>query len=182
MAVDFEEFKKLVPQDRVRELQKLLDQLVADIKDKEGEIREAQHLLSLAKDESAVLEQVSVPEATKGPELEEITKEKEEERTPLEDILVKAAPKEAAHEVAHRPIQELYSELRSIYDRQSQTGIETAADRNVIYAIGRGLEEKKRDIEAGQYRPAEKAAHLMTAAEEMAENMYKGTTKSMYKN
>jgi hypothetical protein len=187
MGVDFSEFKDLAPERRARELQKLIDVLKKEIEQKQKDIREAEHLLALADEEARVIEQVEVPEAkparkrAESEALEEKAEEKKEriarlEKLELEQLLKTAPPRseELFHKIAHRPINELYSELRSIYDRERSTGVETMKDREMIYAIRRGLEEKKKDMAEGEYKADKQAKHLFTAAQQMAESMYQG--------
>jgi len=185
MAVDFTPFKDIAPERRVLELQKLIAMLKKEIEVRQEDIRRAEHLQALADEEARVLEQVEVPE-TKMPRktqgtIEEKTETKRtarEEQLELEELLATAPERspEVIHQVAHRPVSEIYTELRRIYERQQETGVETTRDREMIYAIRRGLEVKKEEIEEGQYRADQTAKHLMTAAEQMAENMYKSTT------
>ncbi len=187
MGIDFNIFKDLPPERRARELQKLIDDLRKEIGERQDDIKRAEHFLALADEEARLLEQVEVPEAKTAPRkkpekidaLEEKTEERKltrEEKLELEQLLATAPPRseDLFHKIAHRPVQELYSELRNIYDRERSTGIETENDRLRIYSIRRGLEEKKKDMEEGQYKPARQAKHLLTAAEQMAENMYQG--------
>ncbi len=192
MATDFEQFKELTPERRIKELQKLVDKLKEDIKEKEDDIKQAEHLLALADEESRLLEQVEVPEtkpakARKKEALEEKAEEKperlaKEEKTELEKLLATAPPREElVHRVAHMPSDALYSAAKEIYDRQKTTGLETAQDREMIYAIRKGLEIKKEDMQEGQYRPATKAKHLLNAAESMTESMYKGAGEGWYR-
>jgi hypothetical protein len=194
METDFEQFKKLAPERRLKELQKLIDTLKKEVDERQKDIREAEHLLVLADGEARVLEQVEIPETRTAPRKKEEPETIEEKATPvkkseakrltreeqkeLERLLATAPPRseELFHRIAHRPVSELYSELRKIYDRERTTGIETSRDREMIYAISRGLEAKKKDVEEGEYRPVGKAKHLMTAAEQMAENMYQSTS------
>ncbi|MBW2970137.1 hypothetical protein KY319_03370 [Candidatus Woesearchaeota archaeon] len=174
MATDFAPFKKLAPERRIQELQKLIDNLRKQATQIQDEIKEAEHLLILADDEARVLEHMEVPE------IKEIKKGKPEAKPAkkrmadleLEELL-ETGPRtpELLHEVAHRPVHELYQELRSIYDRQKETGIETRQDREMLYAIRKGFEIKKEE----GYKPAPTEKHLMTAAEEWAEQMYQGT-------
>jgi hypothetical protein len=187
MGIDFSGFKDFTPQRRASELQKLIDTLKKEIESRQEDIKTAERMLALADEEARVLEQVEVPEARaparRTKEIEERveikTAEKEtgkrltrEERVELERLLATAPPRseQVLHQVAHRPVQELYGELRRIYDRQSETGVERAQDREMIYAIRKGLEIKKEE----GYKPAARDRHLMTAAEQMAENMYQG--------
>ncbi len=186
MAMDFEPFRKLAPERRMQELQKLVDSLKKEIDERQSDIREAENLLALADEETRLLEQVEVPEARTAPKrqratkieeigIEEKTEEKKgrmtrEEQTELERLLATAPPRspELLHRVAHLSAAELYKEEKRIYERQKETGIETKQDREKIYAIMKGFEIKHEE----GYKPAGTAKHLMTAAEQMAESMY----------
>jgi hypothetical protein len=185
MGIDFSDFKDMTPQKRLQELQKLIDNLKKEIDDRQKDIKNAEQLLAIADEEARVLEQIEVPEIrapTRGRtmEIEERVETKEEkkagrraEQLELEKLLATAPPRSenVLHQVAHRPVQELYGELRKIYERQKDTGIETAQDREMLYAIRKGMEIKKEE----GYAPAtQRAKHLMTAAEQMAESMYQG--------
>jgi hypothetical protein len=184
MGIDFSGFKDMTPQKRLQELQKLIDTLKNEIEDKQKDIKSAEQLLAIADEEARVLEQVEVPEIRapargRAKEIEERIETKEEkiigrraEQLELEKLLATAPPRsdELFHRVAHRPVSELYGETKKIYERQKDTGVETAQDREMIYAIRKGLEIKKEE----GYKPAGTAKHLMTAAEQMAESMYQG--------
>lgn len=181
MGIDFGQFKDLTPERRARELQKLVDSLREQIKEREEDIKRAEHFLVLADEEARLLEQIAVPEAKpvrKKEVLEEKAEEKPgrlEEKLELEQLLA-TAPKreELIHRVAHLPADVLYSTAQKIYARQHQTGVETQKDREMIYAIRRGLDAKKEDMEEGQYKPDRRSKHLLTATEQMTESMYKG--------
>jgi len=182
MGTDFGQFKDLTPERRARELQKLIDNLKKEIEDRQKDIKEAEQRLSAADQEARLLEQIAVPETRQVKRKETIDEKTEEkpkkvtndEQAELEKLLATAPrrPQEVVEQVARRPVQELYGELRKIYQREQQTGIETERDRLMLYAIRRGLEEKKKDVQEGQYSPGAKEKHLMTAAEQMAESMY----------
>ena len=182
MATDFEPFRKLAPERRMRELQNLIEELRKEIDERQNDIREAEHLLTLADSEARVLEQIEVP-ATKPLRvrregIEEKAEEKperltREERLELEQLLSTAPRSEQLiHNIAHRPVSELYSELHKIYSRQQQTGLESQRDRDAIYAIRKGLEVKGEDMREGEYSADKQAKHLLTAAQQMAEGMY----------
>jgi len=182
MGTDFSPFKDMTPQRRLKELQKLLDTLKKEIEDRQDDIKAAAQMLSLADEEARLLEQIEVPETREMPrkakEIEERVEVKEEkkgrvtreEQLELEKLLATAPPRspQVLHEFAHREVRELYGETKRIYERQKETGIETQQDREMIYAIRKGLEIKKEE----GYKPAGTARHLMTAAEQMAESMY----------
>lgn len=174
MAVDFESFKKFTPERRITELQNIIDRLKKQIEEKEEEIKEAEHLLVMADEEARMLEQVEIPEQKIKGRIEEKLEEKEVKRLKdleLEELLATAPKEQAFHEVAHRPIEDLADELKKIYNRQKETGIEKQEDREMLYAIRKGFEIKREE----GYAPATaKDKHLMTEAEQWAEEMYKG--------
>ncbi|MEM3154850.1 MAG: hypothetical protein QW165_04790 [Candidatus Woesearchaeota archaeon] len=181
MGTDFSGFKNFTPQRRIAELRKLISMLKKEIESRQEDIKTAEQLLEFAEEETRVLEQVEVPETPplrKTQEIEERIEEKTErgrmtrdERTELEQLLATAPPRspELLHRVAHIPVAQLYNEEKRIYERQKKTGIETQQDREIIYAIRKGLEIKK---EEGYKPPTMRERHLMTAAEQMAESMY----------
>ncbi len=180
MGIDFNIFKDLPPERRARELQKLIDNLKKEIGERQDDIKKAEHFLALADEEARLLEQVAIPEAKtasrKKPEkidaLEEQLEERKltrEERTELEKLLATAPPRspELLHRVAHMKAADLYNEGKIIYQQQKETGVETAQQREAIYAIRKGLEIKKEE----GYNQNQ---NVMTAAEKMAETVYKG--------
>lgn len=193
MAVDFDQIKQLVPERRVKELQRLIEKLNKEIEEKQDEVKEAERLLALADEEARILEQMQIPETKPAPKktakieerITELTEEKQEkgitreEQVELEKLLATAPPRspELLQQVAKRPVEELYGELHRIYDRQKETGVETREDREMVYAIRKGFEIKREE----GYRPAGKKKHMMTAAEQMAQDMYESTSET-YKN
>lgn len=194
MPTDFENLKKLVPEQRVQELKKLINKLREEVEEKERDIQQAEQLLTLAHEEhqalrkirrderKTTLEEKTQPEEQTGT-LEETAAEAPRIDTELEQLLQTRPPTGDDlwyRQIAQQPIQDMYQELRTIYNREAATGIETDADRERIYKLRRGIEAKKHDIETGEYKASAKAKHLLTAAEEMAENMYKGTAQESY--
>lgn len=181
MGIDFSQFKDLTPERRARELQKVIENLKNEIEDRQKDLKDAEKRLAEAYEEARIIEHVSIPE-TKQPKIKETIEEKTEEKpkrtrdekAELEKLLATAPRRsqEVVEQVARRPVQELYGELRKIYQREQQTGLETSQDREMLYAIRRGLEEKKKDVQEGQYNPGAKAKHLLSAAEQMADSMY----------
>ncbi len=171
--VDFDDIKRMAPERRVDALKELIDSLNHDIKQRQAEIQTAFHLLEVAEREIDVLEEIQLPK--KKESLAEKIGEKEEEKPEQLEDLLRTAPRtpEAIERVAHTPINELYSEIRNIYNRQSETGIEQADDRDRLYALQRGLEEKKKDVQEGHYTPAQNAQDLLSKAEEIVDTMYK---------
>ena len=194
MAVDFEQFKNLTPEIRIKELRKLVDNLNKEIEQKHEEIRNAEHFLVQADEERRRLEQVRIPEVpkvkvkAKKVTIEEITAPEEEieerritreEELELESLLATSPPRkdELIHQAAHRPVEEFYNAFSTIYNRQKETGIETPEDRQKVYLLMKSWEEKNKE-----YHPAgAKAQHMKTAVEQMSESMYQGATGGTYK-
>ncbi len=194
MAIDFSQFKDLTPERRARELQKLIDNLKKEIDDRQKDIKEAEQRLASADEEARIIEHVSVPEARRIPEKEKkatveekvaVAEEKpkqpirtKEEQVELEKLLATAPPRsdQLFHKFSQVRVEELYGALRGIYNREKSTGIEREKDRELVYAIRKGIEIKKEE----GYTPAKKDKHLMTAAEQMADSMY-NSAGSAYK-
>src|SRR3989344_6948464 len=180
MSTDFEPFKKLPPETRVGELQRLIVNLKKHIENHQRDIRTAETLLAVASDEQKVLEQ----EVGKVAEIQtkyktSIPKDIQEQTKilaaklpaqPLEGIVGVEPSREPRP--AERPLSEFYQSVRTIYEAQRQTGIETYEQRQQIYEIHKGLEEKRRDIEQGKYRPGERQKHLLTTTEQLLGNIY----------
>lgn len=187
MAIDFNEIKQQVPEERLKVLEQVIEDLKKTIATKQKEIQQAeqdiktaQELLIKADQEQRILEQVRTPETKKQETIEEKTQTappKQEQK--LENILSNPVTKpEQLQQIAQRPIAELYSELNRINEKERQTGIETQQDREAIYAIRRGIYEKKKDVQEGSYKPTEKAMHLLSAAEQRADSMYNNASSS----
>lgn len=179
MHVDFSEFTKLTPERRVKELQELIEDLKKQITQSQEDIKTAEELLLRADEEARVLENITIPERDKKAKtVEELTTPETLKPTrELEDLLATAPRKEETiHQLAHTPVSELYAEIKNIYQRERETGLETQQDRDKIYAIRKGLEIKKEE----GYKPSTKDQHLMTAAEQMADAMYQ-KADNMYK-
>lgn len=194
MGIDFSQFKDLTPERRARELQKLIENLKNEIEDRQKDLKEAEKRLAEAYEEARIIEHVSIPETRKIPEKEKkatveekvaVAEEKPKpqarskaEQAELEKLLATAPPRsdQLFHKFSQIRVEELYGALRGIYDREKSTGIEREKDRELVYAIRKGIEIKKEE----GYTPAKKDRHLMTAAEQMADSMY-NSAGSAYK-
>ena len=180
MPTDFEPTKKLPPETRVGELQRLIVNLKKHIEEHTKDIRTAELLLSQAIDEERVLEQEISKVAETQTKYKTSTQKDVQEPTkilpaklpaqPLEGIV--SAEPSREQRPAERPLSEFYQSVRTIYEAQRQTGIETYEQRQQIYEIHKGLEEKRRDIEQGKYRPGERQKHLLTTTEQLLGNIY----------
>lgn len=184
MKINFDEIRKLVPEERVKTLRELINKLRDEVKKQEQNIQQAEQLLQLAQEEqdarAIVRDETSIDTATESEE-EPVTLEQHAAQAPRQELeRVVRGNQPSYHQIAERPVHELYQELRSIYDREAATGVETDQDRERIYQLQRGLAEKRKDIEQGTYKPGDKAEHLMSAAEQMVKKMYHGTVQEDY--
>lgn len=177
MMADFKWLENLTPERREEELKKHIARLRKQIKDAEQELKDSEELLARAEEDVRVLESIAVPEARP------ISSEFVEVRTapkraePLEQMLDDAVVEERqkVDELAQMPMQQIYQSIREIYSEQAAQGATYMQQREEekLYLLHRALDQKKEDIETGEYQPTEKAEHLMTAAEAMVKKMYK---------
>lgn len=188
MPIDFDAICALVPEQRADELKKIIEDLTREIDERQEDLEEAQRLLTLCLEEQVALNVVRNPtpasleedfdEDVEGGDLESVAAQAP--RQDLEDVVQARppTPQEALYSrTEERPIAELYQELRGIYDREAATGVQTEQDRERLYELQRGLSAKREDIESGEYKPDERAAHLLTTAERILKDMYKGTVQ-----
>ncbi len=177
MTIDFEGIKRLAPEKRVKALKEVMEELQEEITERQKEIEQAEQLLSISEEEEKVLEEIEIPKEEK--KLARKIQEEKLKREPanrLEEILETAPKQELIHEVARLPVSELYKELKDIYQREKQTGVETQEDREKLYFIRQGLRVKKEE----GYVPKER--QLMSRAEQIAEDMYKSGAGSYSRN
>ncbi len=177
MAIDFDDIKRLAPEKRVKALKQVIEELQKEITERQKDIEQAEQILELSEEEERVLEEIEIPKEEK--KLTAKIKEEKPKLEPanrLEEILETAPKTEAVHKVAHIPVNELYQELKNIYQREKETGIETREDREKLYLIMQGLKVKKEE----GYVPKE--SHLMSRAEQIAESMYKSGAGSYSRN
>jgi hypothetical protein len=152
-------------------LRQLIEELQKDIREKQIQIETAVNLLRTTEREVALIEKVEVP-ITKEVRIEELFKPEEgglEARAREIDLRLR----EDIRETAQRPIEEIYSELKNIYQQQQRTGVETEEQRAEVYVARKALEEKRQATQRGEYAPSEKAETLFTATEDLIRRMYK---------
>lgn len=175
---DFSWLENLAPERKEEELKKHIEALRKEIKEKEQEILDAEELLEKAQDEVRVLESITVPEAKPiSAEFVEVRTAPKRKAEPLEKMLDEAVVDERhrVDELAQQPMQQIYQSIREIYSEQAagQNTYNQQKDEERLYLLQRAIDRKKEDIESGEYKPTEKAEHLMTAAEAMVKKMYK---------
>ena len=98
-------------------------------------------------------------------------------KEPLEHMLDEAAVEERqrVEEISQMPMQQIYQSIKEIYSEQAAQAqvYQQNREEERLYLLHRALDRKKEDIESGEYKPTEKAEHLMSAAEAMVKKMYK---------
>ena len=117
--IDFRQIKKLPPEEKIKvlkriedELNKLIETRRKETEENNKEIAEAEELLKEAKNEFRVLEEIQLPELKKV-EIEKLFRPKEEKDEGLEGIAAKAPIAELAErqaridELSRKPMEEL---------------------------------------------------------------------------
>ena len=87
-------------------------------------------------------------------------------RQELENIVGREPPQNI-EQIAQRPLSDLYREIKTIYETQQRTGIETNEQRNRAYELRGGVYQKRKDVEEGRYKPGETQKHLLSASEQL---------------
>jgi len=180
--IDFRQIKKLPPEEKIKvlkriedELNKLIETRRKETEENNKEIAEAEELLKEAKNEFRVLEEIQLPELKKV-EIEKLFRPKEEKDEGLEGIAAKAPIAELAErqaridELSRKPMEELYNAVIGMRKDIEKTGVETLYHQEKTEEISEAIYEKRKAMENKEYNPTAKARHMMTAAEEMMEN------------
>jgi hypothetical protein len=174
---DFKWLDNLTPERKEEELKKHIAQLRKKIKDAEQELRDSEELLTRAQEDVRVLENITVPEAQPiSAEFVEVRTAPKQQGQPLEQMLDEAAVEQKrVEEISQLPMQQIYQSIKEIYSEQAAQGATymQQKEEEKLYLLQRALDRKKDDIETGEYKPTDKAEHLMTAAEAMVKKMYK---------
>ena len=172
--IDFEQIKKLPPDQRVKVLQELQGQIEKLINDRKKEIQQAQDLLVRANEELSILEEIETPKQ-KQVSVEELfetgDKEKRNEKNGgLEHIARKEnipAPNILREQFEQKPITDIYKRMNEITSDIRNTGIVTQYQENWLRAAKYEVQYREEAIEKNQYRPTEKSQHLLSAAEKI---------------
>lgn len=172
--IDFEQIKKLPPDQRVKVLQELQGQIEKLINDRKREIQQAQDLLARAKEELSILEHIETPKQ-KQVSVEELfetnSKEKRDEKKGgLEGIARKEiipAPNVLREQFEQRPIADIYQRMNEITADIRNTGVVTQYQENWLRAAKYEVQYREQSIEKNQYHPNEKSQHLLSAAEKI---------------
>ncbi len=170
--MNLNELKKQSPDERCKELKNLIRNLKVEIEEKEDLLRDAENLLIDTEEEVKVISKIAVDkeiiESVKIPTLEQTTAETFQEL---------GLPQEP-EQLAKAPIADLYGAVKTLYASQTpaaEAGLtyeERERQRLNLYALNHALDEKREQIRKGEYKPTEKAAHLLTATEELINKMY----------
>lgn len=171
--MNLNELKKQSPDKRVKELKNLIRNLKIEIEEKEDLLRNAENLLVDTEEEVKVIEKVVVDEEVLEPV--DISKL---EKTTVETFQELGLPPEP-EQLARTPIADLYGAVKTLYESQTpaaEAGLtyeERERQRLNLYALNHALDEKREQIKKGEYKPTEKASHMLTATEELINKMYK---------
>ncbi len=193
---DIDELKKLSVEERIQKLKELEDK-------KKEEIKKAHELLKTSEEELEDKEkekqQIPIPQLKSvdvtglfSSEEKEIFKTKrfesseKKEETDLEEAVFtegeKLPPEQKADQVQYRiqlskePTQELYSEMKNLYQGVEQKGYMNSEEKQKIENIQYAMNKKVEDIESGAYNPSQYVANTLDKTQQLAEKM-----KSMYK-
>lgn len=180
MAIDFSQFETLTPEERTKELRKLIEELRNALnqvtsnerKHVQQDLNHAEHLLTIAQEELLALEiQEQHAQEPKQNEHEETSTE-----TPLEQRAIPEPPRdelehrlhathaeETALHLAEQPRTELYQRLHALYEQPNPLQDERL--REEIYAIRESLDRQNER----QHETYAKERHRMTGAEEINE-------------
>ena len=171
--IDFEQIKRLPPDQRVKVLQELQAQIEKLINDRKNEIEQAQELLARAKEELSVLEEIETPKQ-KQVNVEELfetgSKEKSNEKSGLEHIARKEiipAPDVLKAQFEQKPIADIYQRMNEITADIRNTGIVTHYQENWMRAAQYEMQDREKAIERNQNHPTEKSQHMLSAAEKI---------------
>lgn len=169
-----EELKEVHPEERISLLKEYIQQLRAMLEQRrtpalEEELRAALEMEIETEDELRVLEEKVETPKVREAELEEKI---EQERT-LEQLTRQEASEDTIKAIAQRPMAELYNRIHYMQESWKDP---TEDQRNEMYMLEKGIQEKARQTQQGDYKPDQKAWHQMTAAEEVIHGMKHGDT------
>lgn len=193
--IDFDKIRKMAPDRRIKALKELQEKLGDFIKERakeidasQQEIKDAQDFLKDAEEELQVLGEMEA----EAPKIKEVNVEKlfepKKERE-LEDIAEQEAPKQAftpseqeayISKLAQQPVSTLYERINQIRGEISTTGLMSSYQHERLEQFREALTEKEDAIKTGEYRPGEKAEHLLTAAEKAI--AYTTGARQFYRN
>lgn len=165
--IDFAQIKKLPPDQRIKVLNQLQEQVQKLIKERQQEIDDAQALLKRAEDELRVIQQIETPQPKQIRVEELFEKEELEEEKTLEKIARRDIPnpEQLRERLEQKPINEIYNRLNEITGEIRETGVITQYQENWMRAANYITHEREQAIKEHQYNATDKAEHQLSAAE-----------------
>lgn len=176
MGVKWEDIDRLAPEEQIKALQGLIENLDKEIEAKQKDKDTAEAMLTRAQELAFEFEEQQVKEET----IEEAAQEQKEEAEEDLEQKLRGAPQIKTEEQP-QTIEQVYNTLSTIYQREKQTGIETPQDRTKVYNLQKKLEEKRREIKEGTYMADREKLRMLENAEKMADTMYKSTQETYQK-
>ena len=168
--IDFEQIKKLPPDQRIKVLNQLQEQIQKLIKERQQEIEDAQSLLKRAEEELRVIQEIETPKP-KQIHVEELFGRDEGEET-LEKIARRDIPQpnELAERLEQKPISEIYQRLNEITGEIRDSGVITQYQENWLKAANYVAQDREQAIKEHKYNATDKAEHQLSAAEKIIQN------------
>ena len=185
--VDFKKIKKLSPEQRVKALREIQEELTKVIKDKseevadsKDEIQDAQEFLKEAEDEMRIIEEMEIKAPQAKPVDIEKLFEREDKRTsargPREKDIGEIAaesprqtPQEQQAYIQHLARREslphIYDSINEINGEVRRTGVITSYQQNRLDQFDEALHRKGHYMREKTYQPGEEAEHMLTNAE-----------------
>ena len=186
--VDFKKLQKLSPDQRVKALREIQEELTKVIKDRseevsdsKDEIKDAQEFLKEAEDEMRIIEEMEIKAPKPKPVDVEKLFEREDKRTsargPRErDIgeIAADAPKQPTqqeqqayvqHLAQQESISNIYDRINAIRDDVGNRGVINSYQQDRLNQFDEALHRKEHYMREGSYKPGEDAEQLLTNAE-----------------
>ncbi|MBI4140452.1 hypothetical protein HY485_01300 [Candidatus Woesearchaeota archaeon] len=170
--INFEQIKKLPPDQRIKVLNQLQEQIQKLIKERQQEIEDAQALLKRAEEELRVIQEIETPKPKQIHVEELFGKKEEEEEETLENIARRDIPQpdELAERLEQKPISEIYQRLNEITGEIRESGVITQYQENWMRAANYITQEREKAIQEHKYNATDKAEHQLSAAEKIIQN------------
>jgi hypothetical protein len=171
---DFSKLKQLPPENRIKAIQKLEEELHKLINARQNEIEEAKSLLEEAKHEMQVLEDIETP-AVREVEVQKLFESEQEKsiekKSELEDIAQEASRGLSTEQESYagflaqeQSVDQIHNRLYEIRQEQTKTGVETFYQTAFINAAEQAINLKKMH---GNYKSGSKSEAMMTASERL---------------
>lgn len=172
--INFSEIRNLPADEKIKTLKKIDHELrekiqknKKELEEKKREIEEAEFLLQEAEDEYRLLEQIRIQEPKKIQIDKLFNEEKGEKLEEMAKEQVLQQREERVEGLANKPVEELYNMVIGMSNEVKQTGIQTQYQQELAQDLKQAFYHKR---EVYQENPAQKAQHLLTAAEQIMNN------------